>query len=154
MTEMRNEFRFTCSQVTKIGILDFWDLIMVFRLPVLDYTVTVCSFTSKMASLTKPLILPPHPLEFVRPSFLRCLPKGQKLPQCCVHTSPINNPCFCFSIKITKIRFPTWSKDHGLDTGFMAVPINSNPESFWMYSCLWSSKGIYTVSSAWNKYCF
>lgn len=45
----------------------------------------------------------------------------------------------------------TWSNDHGRDTRLSAVPMNSSPESFWMYSSLWSSNGIYTVSSARNN---
>lgn len=35
-----------------------------------------------------------------------------------------------------------------------AVPIYSSPESLWMYSSLWSSNGIYTVSSARNNHTF
>ena len=52
---------------------------------------------------------------------------------------------------LTDFNFHTWSKDHGLDTTFLAVPMNSSPESFWTYSSLWSSKGMYTVSSVRNK---
>lgn len=47
-----------------------------------------------------------------------------------------------------KYSFHTRSKDHGLDTRVIGVPINSSPESLWTYSSLWSSKGMYTASSA------
>lgn len=49
--------------------------------------------------------------------------------------------------KKKKKNSPTWSKDHGLVTGFIWVPMNSSPESLRTYSSLSSSNGMKTASS-------
>lgn len=55
---------------------------------------------------------------------------------------------FWWKNKYIKINIsPAWSKDHGLATGFICVPIKSSPESLRTYSSLSSSNGMNTASS-------